>query len=451
MNVDPRRANASDLARDLEWLSATLELRLGAYFAEPSTSPLLPDEGPAPPVLEEPYSAYVDFLIRNEITATERLIIVLALVPHLQPQLLDVLLTRNEHTQRTFSEFGGVAHAGNHFLPSIETALFLVAGVDLCERLKLLHAFESGERLVKLDVLLPSTMVPGEPQAQAALRLSPRFVALATLAHEYIPQFDDHFPARRVTTEMQWEELVLADSTLAQLEEIRHWVEHGQTLLHEWGMGHRLRPGFTSLFFGPAGTGKTLSACLLGKRCGCEVYKIDLSMVVSKYIGETEKNLARVFDQAQSRRWILFFDEADALFGKRTQVSDSHDRYANQEVSFLLQRIEDFDGVVILASNFKGNIDDAFLRRFQSVIHFQMPRVPERLRLWREAFPPQIHLEPALDLAKIAERYELSGGIIMNVSRFAALRALSRGQSMIYAADVEEGIRCELTKEGRAF
>src|SRR4029077_7397773 len=163
-------------------------------------------------------------------------------------------------------------------------------------------------------------------------------------------------------------------STLTELDEIKQWVLHGSTLLHGWNMRHKLQPGFTSLFYGHPGTGKTLSACLLGKHCGCDVYKIDLSLIVSKYIGETEKNLGRIFDVAEHKGWILFFDEADALFGKRTRVSDSHDRFANQEISFLLQRIEEFDGVVILASNIKENIDDAFVRRFHSVVHFPMPK-----------------------------------------------------------------------------
>ena len=136
-----------------------------------------------------------------------------------------------------------------------------------------------------------------------------------------------------------------------------------------------------------------MTACLLGKSTGREVYKVDLSLVVSKYIGETEKNLARVFDQAQHKGWILFFDEADALFGKRSETKDAHDRYANQEVSFLLQRIETFDGIAILASNQRENIDEAFARRFESIIYFPMPRPEERLRLWRQGFSPQARLE----------------------------------------------------------
>ena len=215
-------------------------------------------------------------------------------------------------------------------------------------------------------------------------------------------------------------------------------------------MRDKLRPGYLSLFHGAPGTGKTLSASLVGKQCGREVYKLDLSMVVSKYIGETEKNLARVFDLAEHREWILFFDEADALFGQRTRVADAHDRYANQEVSFLLQRVEEFAGVVILASNLKANIDDAFLRRFHSVVHFPMPGPAERLRLWREAFPRRARLEERIDLAAIAERHELSGGTIMNAVRHASLAALARASELVLLDDVEEGIRRELLKEGRS-
>jgi SpoVK/Ycf46/Vps4 family AAA+-type ATPase len=180
------------------------------------------------------------------------------------------------------------------------------------------------------------------------------------------------------------------------------------------------------------------------------VYKIDLSLVVSKYIGETEKNLAKVFDQAQHKGWILFFDEADALFGKRSETKEAHDRYANQEVSFLLQRIETFDGVAILASNRRENMDEAFARRFESVIYFPMPRPEERLRLWRQGFSPQAELEPALDLEKLAQEHNLSGGAIMNVIRYASLQALEHGGAVIAAEDVLQGIRREYLKEGKS-
>ncbi len=164
--------------------------------------------------------------------------------------------------------------------------------------------------------------------------------------------------------------MVVDYQVAGQLEEINTWITGHHTVMEKWNLKRILKPGYRSLFYGPPGTGKTLAATLLGKRNQMDVYRVDLSMIVSKYIGETEKNLARVFDLAENREWILFFDEADALFGKRTSTQTSNDRHANQEVAYLLQRIEDFPGTVILATNLRSNIDEAFSRRFQSTIFF---------------------------------------------------------------------------------
>ena len=193
----------------------------------------------------------------------------------------------------------------------------------------------------------------------------------------------------------------------------------------------------------------SIAAPLTHGSSGSDVIASNLSLVVSKYIGETEKNLARVFDQAQHKGWILFFDEADALFGKRSETKDAHDRYANQEVAYLLQRIETFDGIAVLASNQKGNIDQAFARRFESVIYFPMPRPEERLRLWRQSFSPKARLEESVDLDKIATQYELCGGSIMNVVRYASLQALERGSSLVSLETLERGVRREHAKEGK--
>lgn len=450
--ADALIANARDLEADLDWLARVLQARLATYFGEPSTSPPLPGEELPPPALADSRSPYAEFLQRHDLPPAARLLMLLALTPHIRPQLLDVLWTRNESIQRGFTEFGGLqSPVHGAFLPTGETALFLLGGDDLAQRFTAAQMLEPDAQLARLDVLHLAAVPPGEARLAGALQITRPFLDLVTRGETFGPVFDQHFPARRVHTDLAWSDLVLPAATLEQLDEIRNWLLHGRTLLQDWGMARKLRPGYTSLFYGPPGTGKTLSACLLGKLCGCEVYRIDLSMVVSKYIGETEKNLARVFDQAEHRGWILFFDEADALFGKRTRVEDAHDRFANQEVSFLLQRIEEFDGIVILASNLKHNIDEAFLRRFQSVVHFPLPRAGERLRIWREAFPAKAQLEPRLDLARLAERHELAGGTIVNVARYAALRALSRGDGLVRAEDVEEGVRRELAKEGKVF
>jgi hypothetical protein len=441
-------ANARDLERELEWFTSVLEARLGAYFdrenAEKRRFYL-----PPPPLAEG--SPYASFILHHHVDPTVRLIVLLALIPHVRPQLLDVLWTRNETTQRSFSEFGGVHASQGGFLPTGETASFLLAGDDLAARFEAMRLFDAEGFLARRGVVHLAAVGPGEPQLGGLLTISREFLDRFTSGLDRKPGFSTEFPARLIRTELGWDDLVLPDATLADLDEIRAWVLHGPTLLREWGLGAKLRPGFTSLFYGPPGTGKTLSASLLGKHCGCDVYKVDLSLVVSKYIGETEKNLARIFDAAEHKGWILFFDEADALFGKRTRVEDSHDRFANQEISFLLQRIEEFDGVAILASNLRTNIDDAFLRRFQSVVHFPMPKPVERLRIWREAFPRHATLDERIDLGRIADQYDLSGGTIMNVVRYASLMAVNRGGRAIVLEDVEEGVRRELMKEGRAL
>lgn len=442
--------NARALEADLAWFAEVLDARLKAYFGK---------EGPrrdardiAPPGLDEGASPYSAFLREHRLDPAARLVLLLAMIPHVRPQMLDVLWTRNEATQRGFTEFGGV-HGTSHggFVPTGETALFLLAGDDLAARFEATRLFDGDHALVRSDAVRLAPVASGEPLSGGALQISREHLQRFTTGVERKPAYSSEFPARLISTDRAWRDLVLPAATLAQLEEIKHWVTHGEALLRDWEMGHKLRPGFTSLFHGPPGTGKTLSACLLGKHCGCDVYRIDLGMIVSKYIGETEKNLGRVFDVAEHKRWILFFDEADALFGKRTRVEDARDRFANQEVSFLLQRIEDFDGVVILASNLKSNIDDAFLRRFQSVVHFPFPRAAERRRIWAEAFPKKAELDADVDLARIAERYEVTGGMIMNVVRYASLMALSRGEKAIRLDDVEEGIRRELLKEGRVL
>lgn len=444
--MDALTANARDLERELDWCAEVLGASLSSYFQTPDTA--IPAHEIAPPTLGD--SPYGQFVCDHSLSAAERLVLILALTPHVRPQLLDVLWTKNTAIERGFSEFGGLqgtSHGG--FIPTGETAAFLTAGEDLASRFALSRIFDSEHVFAREGVLrlMPSSV--SEPILSGALALSAEYLHRFTSGDERKPTFGSDFPARRIETQSEWKELILPAATLDQLEEIQHWLKHGDTLMNDWGMRTKMRPGFTALFHGPPGTGKTLAACLLGKHCNCDVYRVDLSMITSKYIGETEKNLAKVFDMAEHRRWILFFDEADALFGKRTRVDSAHDRYANQEVSFLLQRIEEFDGVVILASNLKSNIDDAFLRRFQSVVHFPMPKPAERRRIWGQAFSPRAVLESRIDLARMAEKHELSGGTIMNVVRYSSLKALSRDGSTILLDDMDEGIRREFLKEGR--
>ncbi len=445
---DVADANARDLEGELQWFARVVDARLKLYFglaggdADPATL--------VPPDLAGSSSLYAAFVREHRLDCAERLTLVLALVPHLRPQLLDVFYTRNQTFDRRFTEFGGVrSGVDGDFWPTGETLAFILAGNDLAARFRVPTLFDPRHLFAMRGVLRLQPSHPDEPLMRAPLRLSDEYLSLFTLGEARRPSFGAHFPAQYIETPLHWDDLVLHPATRQHIAEIEAWIDHGATLMGDWGMAAKLRPGYRSLFYGPPGTGKTMTACLLGKSTGHDVYKIDLSLVVSKYIGETEKNLARVFDQAQSKAWILFFDEADALFGKRSESKDAHDRYANQEISFLLQRIETFDGIAILASNLRENIDEAFARRFESMIYFPMPRPEERLQLWRQGFSAKAPLDQQLDLDAIAREHVLSGGAIMNAIRFASLQALKAGGRPIGRHDLLQAIRREYVKEGK--
>lgn len=218
--------------------------------------------------------------------------------------------------------------------------------------------------------------------------------------------------AKKLECSYKREDLIVSDSLNKTIDDLISDVNRLDPLYEDRGIDKKLKLGYKILFYGPPGTGKTLTAKLIGKYTSRDVYRIDLSMIVSKYIGETEKNLSLLFDRAENKDWILFFDDADAFFGKRTEIKDSHDRYANQEIAYLLQRIENYDGLVILASNFKTNIDDAFLRRFNSIIHFPMPSSQERKKIWQKYFPQYTGEEKVLKQIPELNKIQLTGGEI---------------------------------------
>lgn len=247
----------------------------------------------------------------------------------------------------------------------------------------------------------------------------------------------------QLTTPLYWEDLVLSRSVLQALEEIKDWELHKKQILENWQLNKYLKPGYRALFYGPPGTGKTLAATLLGKELDLPVYRNDLSTLSTKYIGETEKNLQKIFEQSEQGKSILFFDEADALFGKRTTVQNANDRYANQEISYLLQRIEDFHGLVILSSNLKHNIDEASMRRLQNVIYFAPPSLAQRRLLWKRMFEDNFKLEKNIDFDKLAEEYELTGGELSEILRYCSLRAAQRGKKELKLEDILTGIKMQ--------
>ncbi|GAA2756210.1 ATP-binding protein [Actinopolymorpha rutila] len=254
---------------------------------------------------------------------------------------------------------------------------------------------------------------------------------------------------RQIVPTYTWDDIVLPEARKEQLQTIPVHVLQAGRVLEEWGFASRVPygQGVAALFCGPSGTGKTMAARIVAGALGVDLLQVDLSKTISKYIGETEKNLDRIFDAAEGAGSVLLFDEADAIFGKRTEIKDAHDRHANVEVAYLLQRIEAFRGLAVLTTNFKQNIDDAFVRRLRFVVEFALPTAAERERIWRKAFPAHAPLARDVDVALLASRLQIPGGSIQNIALHAAFIAAAAG-GPISAAHVLAATRRELVKIG---
>jgi hypothetical protein len=279
-------------------------------------------------------------------------------------------------------------------------------------------------------------LTPVDLYAASRMQASPRLAGLA----------------RKIRPHFSWDDLVLPADRKRQLRELCDQVRHRPVVHEQWGFERRLAlgKGLTALFAGQSGTGKTMAAEVIAAELGLDLYKIDLATVVSKYIGETEKNLARVFAEAESSGTVLFFDEADALFGKRSEVKDAHDRYANLEVAYLLQRMEEYEGISILATNLRQSIDDAFVRRLQFIVEFPLPGAAERRQIWEQCWPADTPRDESLDLGLLAERCEVAGGHIRNVALAAAFLAAANGGA-VTMGHIAHALRREYQKLGRVI
>ena len=292
-----------------------------------------------------------------------------------------------------------------------------------------------------------STKVEIEGPSAANVTLADLFAgARAQCGHELAKL------TRKIEAKQTWDDLVLPPDQLSQLREVCDQARYRHLVFGEWGFGRKLSlgKGLNALFAGPPGTGKTMAAEVIAGELQLDLYKIDLSQVVSKYIGETEKNLDRIFTAAESANGILFFDEADALFGKRSEVKDSHDRYANIEIGYLLQKMEEYEGVAILATNLKQNLDEAFARRMHSIVEFPFPDEEQRRRIWEVTFPREAPLGGEVDFSVLAREIKLAGGNIRNIALGAAFYAAADGQ-VINLTHLARAARREHQKLGRAW
>jgi MoxR-like ATPase len=428
---------------------------------------------------------------QQQLDEEEAGLLLLALAPHVRPDLLDNAISSGLKDTGEFPQIGGVRPDGKNFrgfLPTGQTALFVLAGDDNDKQLKVRKLFGADHFFSRKKMLWLEELSPGEPAMSGKIIMSPDYIDIFLHGEASAPHFSSSFPAKLLEEKRKRGSLIVNKELEMQIDEIVSWVENHEDLEDKYEMSDRVKKGYRALFYGPPGTGKTFTAGILGNELTPkrDVYRIDISMVVSKYIGETEKNLELLFARAEDKGWILFFDEADALFGKRTDVRDAHDKYANQEVSYLLQRIEDYNGLIILATNRKNNIDEAFIRRFNAILKFSFPDANERAGIWEKSFSEKVEFVKEIPVsndvkndAKEAEKnktaheceksfykmdqavkeasipvhkknatapltkkemfdllkkYEVSGGNIINIVHYASLKAVERQKTKQEAA-----------------
>ncbi len=422
-----------------EYLTYLIQIRLDEYFNTSMATPV------------EAFETGIE-IDNAQLEYNDAILLMLSLMPSLMPGFYDKLIQKYLPAGGDFTDFGG-ARSGNHrgLIPTGETIQFVLAGNDISKRLLLQNLFAEDYFFFKKNMLWLEPVKEGEPKMSGKVILSQEWIDKILLDKETAPRFGLDFPAKRIVSDMLWDDVVLHPQTKKQINDISIWLNFNNKIDADKNLGRKIKPGYRVLFYGPPGTGKTMVAALLGKQFNMDVYRIDLSQVVSKFIGETEKNLETIFKKAETKNWILFFDEADALFGKRTSVSSAHDKYANQEVSYLLQRVEDYPGLLILASNFKSNLDDAFVRRFHSLIHFPMPVATERLVLWQKSMPENLGAGSTVNLEELAQKYEMSGASVLNAVHYATLQCYAKNADTINQSDLVDGIRKEFFKEERSL
>jgi hypothetical protein len=443
MEIDHYLATETFLQKEFEWLEKIIRVRIENYFKASDKLQSIYDI--KPPIIGDE-STYERFLLHYELGFTERVIIAMITASILKPEVFDLFHTQNEVTGMAYVEFGGKIE-DRRFIPTFRTAAFILNESNTALPVILYPLFEQSHPFTYFS-LLDFSETTFRTRIESTIRFSSEAEYLLFTGNTYQPEFNNEFPAKLLTTNLNWEDLVLSKGIRHDINEILMWFKMKQKFEQEKHLNKWVKKGYRALFYGPSGTGKTLTATLIGKSVSLPVYRIDLSMVVSKYIGETEKNLAKVFDRAENNNWILFFDEADALFGKRTTATTSNDRHANQEIAYLLQRIEDFPGMVILATNLEKNIDGAFSRRFQLQVPFTLPDKEERYKLWKQIFSEEFSLDDKF-IRKFSEEYELTGGALINILRTSLLHSHHDSTNKISVEAVEYAIRKELEKDGK--
>lgn len=440
------QSNSLTIEKEITWLKTMIEFRFEKYFQLDKAVKIMPKA----PNINRDNTFYSKWILENKLDDFDRLIIITALSNIFFPEIFDKFLIKNKVIDKRFTEFSGKLDSDkSRFIPTFGTINFIYFGCIAKNVIKSQDVFGKNYCLNKISAIYFSSEKDDEFIMSRVIYLQEEILKLITLGTKFKPDYSSNFPAKLLNTDLNWSDLILNPIVMDEVKNINTWIKFKNDILSNKALEKNIGRGYKCLFYGPPGTGKTLTASLIGKYNSVDVYRVDLSQVVSKYVGETEKNLSRIFDVAENKDWILFFDEAEALFSKRTSVGDSKDRFANQQTAYLLQRIEDYSGLVILATNLKPNIDRAFSRRIQSIINFTIPSNLERKKLWKNSLKNLTEISDK-EINKLAKEFEISGGSIKNIIQFSWLYSKRKNENISYKHLIQ-GVKRELMKDGKTL
>lgn len=439
---------------EIKWLETIIAQRTNELDAEAEVASI--KQIAAKPIHEDD-AHYQQFIISQGFDVPERMLLALGIARSTFPQVFKPLVKVYKNIEKQF-EFGGILETGsNRFIPTLRTLFFLLSGSHLQNQFAYHLKFTHQHLLFEHNIMKIEADGRKERAFEEDLLYQPIKLNDAYLKYflgDPAPTLDSDrdFPATLLRTNKTFDDLVLPDRVIKQLNGPMNYIRNYENLMQQEDTKGKIKPGYLILLYGKPGTGKTMTASVMGNYLGVEVYYLNLSRVVSKYIGETEKNLEKVFNRLEKKLCILFVDEADALFGKRTEVKDSKDRYANQEVAYLLQRVERFPGVVILATNHDENMDEAFTRRILTHIQVPLPDAKACRVLWERSIPSSFQYEYKALPEQLGNEFALTGGNISNIIKQACLKAKEMGTHIIsYEEHLKEFIEYEFIKEKRDY
>lgn len=400
----------------------------------------------------DPETAFGKLILEHGFTKEESVLLCLALTAVFAPELLRDLASACKE-EELVAYIGGFSAKGTGlFCPTVRTAVFLIAGKNLEKRSQYASYFHNRQNIFTSGIVSAQPLSPTSVFLDHQLVFSDQF--LGTVLKGDLPRLDADagFPVRRGKSAHLLEDVILNKKTHTQISKLRRFAKN-MTRLWEIDTKGKVRSNFISIFSGDPGTGKSHAAEAIGNEIGLPVYKVNFAQMVSKYIGETEKNLEKVFDRFDKQPSILFFDEAESIFSKRTEVGDSHDQHANNLQSYLLQKVEEFNGIIILATNVQNltqYFDRAFQRRFRLIVEFDFPDYPERLEIWKRSLFAPFTFEEGLP-EKLAKNYQLSGGSIYNIVSDGVIEALEKETELITFGLLETAFADEFKKTMRKF